>query len=921
MSSTSNSYYVWNSKHPKTQTPHNDSVYFNIVKKDKNKDSFKLNTNIYPNVVNPQSILLLNKQLYQDFDIAEILRSDFSRIFFDIDVDNGIYTEEELHLTFEQITKIMELLNIPKQNLNGVIETTTRKAFTLPEEWIRTYPQLIHIPTPYNDKEFSAHLYIENYYINRDSLFELFSQGKNHYCKDPEIVFHLSSYIDQSIYVRQGAQKVFRFGLSGKAIKGRPAPPFTDEQLSRIANNLNKFVCTKTSTDTNIITENSKEYQALKAYLNQFKFSTHATRDTRRKNKQELFEEIQADMEEHKRISKKYIAKQTTHALWWHSLILQMKNHLLTNPTATDDDLFNEYSKEEYQYFSNSQQKKLYQPGSVRAAIDATRDDIRRGKNISIEDVLDISEIASEPEFNNINNSILYTFEEFKNAVSKYEGVSIPELCKLIHFTFVFFTRSDSGKQAVLSILYTETKDKKIVIKDYEQFLKSLKTSPVVVKLQRQIKKLDKRSNPPAEIIELIYQTVSLPSAFDIFDKYKQRFYDFALCSKNTENIKYFSLYSNPTFAKQTPLPEGIDTILNILSTELSEEPDQQFTINQRKKEYILNWFAYILQHPESRNATCLQISTVQGVGKNILSNAVCDYLGSFFSEPSKDIDKVIGTYNGGIDNKLLIVMNEVDNTKKNTDLLKAIITEDTIQINVKYGAQYTGKNCANYLIYTNHIDTNTISNGDRRFTFIKSYGLPMPKTFYASICEPGKEGHLKEEIRTQFINHLLSRDLNNYQPNVPEEFDKYVVIEQRQQSRSSIHTFILNLLQSSNYPKDYILVSEVIKFANECLNFTEFNPFTKLKNMTISEKYNIPELKGIELSIKAELLERNCKSFSSKALNNIINFNDETELEKIKSNKRDDTRDKLIIRLRRPKILTKEIQTPQDFVPPEIDI
>ena len=905
-----NSHYMWNSKHPETQYPLSNDIYFNIVKKEKGKDSFRLQTNKFPNVVNPTIELMSNPNLYKEYDIAEILRSDFSRLFFDIDVDNGVYTPEELHITFKQIVDILNILNIPTSNLNGVIETTLNKPFNLPNEWLETFPQLLHIPTPYNDKEFSAHFYVSGYYFNRDDLFDIFSQGKNHYCKDPELMNHFSSYIDQSIYVRQGAQKVFRFGLSGKAMKGRPAPPFTDYQLKVVASNLTKFVFTKTIEDTQLISSTSQQFNHLKTYMNQFKFNPNQ-RDTRRISKKDLLEELQADADSeiHVRQTKKYIAKQSVHAQWWHSLILQMKNYLLDHPQASDDELFNEFSKEEYQYFSNSNNKKLYQPSSVHAAIVSARTNPR----ISIEDVIDISDSKTGyEEFNNIKNSIQYTLDEFKIYAQHPNGISIPEACKLIHYTFAFFTRSDSDKSSILQILYTETKDKKIVIKDYEQFLRQMKTSPIFIRLQRQIIKEDKRKKDSSPQIIPIIQVVSLQAAFDIFDKYKQRFYDFRLCAKNTENLKYFSLYSNPTFSNYCPLPQEIDTILNILSTELSEEPNQQFTINQKKKEYILNWFAYLLQHPESRNAVCLQISTVQGVGKNLLSNAICDYLGSFFSEPSKDIDKVIGTYNGGIDNKLLIVMNEVDNSKKNTDLLKAIITEDTIQINVKYGLQYTGLNCANYLIYTNHIDTNTISNGDRRFTFIKSYGLPMPKSFYASICVPGKEGHLRPEIREQFIKHLLSRDLSNYSPSEAEEFDKYVVIEQRQESRSAIHTYILNLLKSNNYPKDYILVSDVINFVNKCLKFEEFNIFTKQKNQTISEEYNIPELKDIEKFIKAELSERKCDSFSAKALSNIINFNDETELEKIKSNKRDDTRNKYVIRLRTPKILTKEINQPQ---------
>ena len=626
----------------------------------------------------------------------------------------------------------------------------------------------------------------------------------------------------------------------------------------------------------------------MKTYLAQFKGVPG--RDTRRIKKQDLYDELADDILKHERISKKYIARQTTHAMWWHSLILQVKNYLLSNQNATDEELFIEFGKEEYQYFSNSQNKRLYQPSDIRSAIQQAR----TNPYISIEDIIDLE--TTNEEFSNKNNSLKYTIEEFKAIVQRNNGVSIPELCKLIYFTFVFFTRSDADKSSILSILYMETKQKKIVLKGYEEFIKSMKTSPIVIRLHREITKTDNRKKENKDSTEQIIQTLTLDQAFYSFDKYKQRFYDFRLCAKNDieSNIKYFSMYSNPTSAPKTPIPKPIDLIVDILATELSEEENKVLFINQEKKDYILDWFAYLLQHPESRNAVCLQISTVQGVGKNLLSNAVCDYLGSFFSEPSKDIDKVIGTYNGGIDNKLLIVMNEVDNTQKNTDLLKAIITEDTVQINVKYGLQYTGLNCANYLIYTNHIDTNTISNGDRRFTFIKSYGVPMSKAFYASICVPGKEGHLKEEIRNQFIKHLLSRDLTNYKPNEPKEFDKHVIEDSREETRSSIHKIILQILQSEEYEKDYIICDDLIELIN--LIMSSYSSTDILYKF-----FKLDFLKNADNVVRAELQNRN-KNFTAQALNSIINFKDDDIIEKIKSNKRDETRNKQIIRLRKPK-------------------
>lgn len=909
----SDTHYNWNSQHPETQYPNDtNNIYFNIVKKQPGRDSFRLLTNKMPNflLTNENYHTFSNRQLFEQYDIAEILRGDFSRLFFDIDVDNGVYTPEELHYTYEQIYTILQLFKIPFNNLYGVIEITTRKEITVPEEWIETFPNLITIPTPYNDKEFSAHLYVSGYYFNRNDLFSLFSAGLNHYNKDPSILTHFSSYIDQSIYVRQGGQKVFRFALSGKAMKNRPAPPFSDSQLQFVHQNLIHFVCTKTEIDTIPISEQSPEFQAVKAYLEQFK-GRHATRDTRRQTKQDLIEELEDDVLKHERISKKYIAKQTTHALWWHSLILQIKNYLLSNPNATDDELFDEFIKEEYQYFSNSNNRRLRQPSDVHSAIR----EARKREYISIEDVIDLTDTTKpDEEFNNKNNCLKYTIEQFKAHVQSIDGVSIPEFCKLLHFTFVFFTRSDSDKSSVNSILYTETQNKNIVVKGYEDFLKTLKPSPINVRLIRQIEKTDKRKkNDDTEIITVV-QTIPLATAFIVFDKYKQRFYDFRLCAKNDlENqIKYFSMYSKPTSTThKTKLPPAIDEILNIIATERSNEENVDFCINEKKKEYILNWFAYILQHPESRNAVCLQISTVQGVGKNILSNAICDYLGSYFSEPSKDIDKVIGTYNGGIDNKLLIVMNEVNNSKKNTDLLKAFITEDTIQINVKYGMAYTGLNCASYLIYTNHEDTNTITNGDRRFTFIKSYGVPKSKAFYASICEPGKEGHLLKAIRDQFINHLLSRDLSFFKPNQPEVFDKLRIIEKREDSRAAIYKCLLIILQSNQYPKDYILQNDFVNLVQQAINGFYPNVFYNA--------FGIEELKGIDDEIRAELSNRQQK-FTAQILNSIINWDDEGIIEKYKSKKQGETRDKIVIALRTPKIIAhSQPQNPLLTAPEEL--
>lgn len=881
-----NTYYKFNTKNQEHKMPEvkTNDIFFNMVSKEeitrynlkhkaegKTKDSFSLWIGYQPShhfdiLFPPEELKNIN--IYDNFDISEILRSDYSRLFFDIDIDQDEYTQQEFDLTWEQITNILNNLEIPITNLHGFAEVQNEEAQeTIPEEYKN---QLIFLTNPYNTKEFSAHLYVSNYYFDRDDLFKLFSQSKNQFNRNPESSQHLSKYIDLSVYVSAGSQKVFRFGLSAKLNKNRPHPVFDEDTLENVFNNLNYYVCNKTSLDKIFISAKEAKYNNLKNYLQSLSIWTHHEKAKLKGDKQDKISYIKEETETSKKECFKYIAKQSPHAQWYHALIQEMRRYLVQHPQATDNELFDFFSQIEYQYFSNSNNRKLYQPSSIRSAIRATRENPR----ISIAEIFEshFEETKSYEESTIANENIKYTLTQFKKAVETTK--EYPKIAELIHYSFVFFFRCDSLKRACDYIAFKDGKTKSVVYISYDAFLKSLQTSPIVIKM---------------ELHNGTILNATLPTIFNIFDKYKQKYYDFCVYSLDNH---YLSLYEKKYPKIENPqLPQAIKKILDIIATE------SDHTINQEKIDYILKWLAYVVQHPESRNSTALQISTVQGIGKNILSNAICTYLGESFSLSNASIDNILGNFNGGMDNKLFVVINEVDTKNKEADRLKSIITDSELNVNVKYGAQYTTKNTASYILFTNHTDTRTISNGDRRFTFIKSYGLPLSKEEYAEMCIPGTDSKLKPEIQDEFIAYLLKYNLNDYNPCKCEEFDKQMIYEQRESSRSVVYQIIKAWLSSPSYEKDYLLVSEFIEIINAAAKNSLYNS-ESIEPLIISEYTKIPELKGFDEDLKEEFGRA---ALTHKGLTNILKFEDDKDVEKIKSTKRDNTRNKYILRLRNP--------------------
>lgn len=139
---------------------------------------------------------------------------------------------------------------------------------------------------------------------------------------------------------------------------------------------------------------------------------------------------------------------------------------------------------------------------------------------------------------------------------------------------------------------------------------------------------------------------------------------------------------------------------------------------------FVLDWMSNIVKNPHDRPRTALFLqSPHQGIGKNFVTDIFGKYvLGEHASVNIPSLASLLDKFNDDTRDKKLLVVNEIvsggySNPKHNFDVLKTLITDETIQINTKFRSTYHIANIRAYVFISNHDDSIKIDEGDRRFT------------------------------------------------------------------------------------------------------------------------------------------------------------------------------------------------------------
>lgn len=180
--------------------------------------------------------------------------------------------------------------------------------------------------------------------------------------------------------------------------------------------------------------------------------------------------------------------------------------------------------------------------------------------------------------------------------------------------------------------------------------------------------------------------------------------------------------------------------------------------------EWFLDWCAYPLQNPGVKMFSAALIwGRAKGTGKSLIFYTLKRIYGSNFIAIKNDDLK--DTW--WLENKQFILGEEISGSDKRTDSdsMKAMITQEDVNINIKYVPQFSVPDCANYGFTSNHADAIFLEDEDRRyFVHEVMHDAPMEQSFYNDY-DAWKNS---DEGPAALFHWLMQRDVKKFNPRAP---------------------------------------------------------------------------------------------------------------------------------------------------------
>ena len=179
--------------------------------------------------------------------------------------------------------------------------------------------------------------------------------------------------------------------------------------------------------------------------------------------------------------------------------------------------------------------------------------------------------------------------------------------------------------------------------------------------------------------------------------------------------------------------------------------------------EYVLKWFANIIQNPTKKSCVSLILhSGTEGAGKTCLLN----WLGrkvigdTYYKITADPVNDLFGKFSTGVHNKLLFVLEEASgkDIRPNMDKLKDLITSFKARCEIKGMTAYDIKNHASFVVLTNNDNPVAIGYTDRRFCgFNCDNERAQDPTYFAPLIRAMED----DKVAGTFYYYLKSLDLS----------------------------------------------------------------------------------------------------------------------------------------------------------------
>jgi Family of unknown function (DUF5906) len=138
---------------------------------------------------------------------------------------------------------------------------------------------------------------------------------------------------------------------------------------------------------------------------------------------------------------------------------------------------------------------------------------------------------------------------------------------------------------------------------------------------------------------------------------------------------------------------------------------------NQEFFEYLINWMAYALQHPDKPIGVAVAFLGPQGAGKGVVARTFGSFFGKHFVHITHG-DQLTGRFNASLGTSCAVFLDEAlwAGDKKGEGTLKALITEPSFQMEAKFRDPIMVENRLRIMVASNNDWAVPTGVGDRRW-------------------------------------------------------------------------------------------------------------------------------------------------------------------------------------------------------------
>tara|TARA_R100000951_G_scaffold97173_1_gene86763 strand:- start:53 stop:2692 length:2640 start_codon:yes stop_codon:yes gene_type:complete len=240
--------------------------------------------------------------------------------------------------------------------------------------------------------------------------------------------------------------------------------------------------------------------------------------------------------------------------------------------------------------------------------------------------------------------------------------------------------------------------------------------------------------------------------------KGKRNVFEIGFDPRNRENNEIFNLWNGYNIGKE--------------DTEKYDEAEAKPLLDHIKNiwckgseesyEYIMNYFAHILQKPYEKTGVVLALKSEQGGGKGIVLKKLGNIIGDTHYAQNSNANFLFGDFNGQLEGKILINLDEAfwGGDKKMEGVIKNKVTETKQTINKKNKENYVIDCHANYIITTNNDWFAGTTEDDRRH-----YCLELDNAKAGRTTKESEEyfSEIENVSCESFAKILYNRDISNF--------------------------------------------------------------------------------------------------------------------------------------------------------------